>query len=72
MKKSDVWCGVHASAELTPQQTTLEDLQLVGSYGMTPSWQDGHHTGIFTFRNLRMMCPCADCEAKRRALAERT
>ena len=41
------------TTELTPQQTTLEDLQLVGSYGMTPSWQDGHHTGIFTFRNLR-------------------
>ncbi len=55
--------------ELTPQQTNLENLELVGSYGMSPIWQDGHHTGIFTFRNLRAMCPCAHCEAKRRELA---
>lgn len=54
---------------LTPEQTTLEDLQLVGSYGLTPVWQDGHHTGIFTFRNLRAMCPCAHCTAAREALA---
>jgi DUF971 family protein len=58
-----------STTELTPQQTTLEDLQLVGSYGLTPVWQDGHHTGIFTFRNLRLMCPCPECTAKRRALA---
>ena len=59
-----------STAELSPQQTTLDDLQLVGSYGMSPLWKDGHHTGIFTFRNLRMMCPCADCTAKRAALSE--
>lgn len=55
--------------ELTPRQTTLVDLQLVGSYGMNPVWQDGHHTGIFTFRNLRAMCPCSGCELRRRSLA---
>jgi DUF971 family protein len=55
--------------QLTPQQTNLDDLQLVGSYGMTPVWQDGHHTGIFTFRNLRAQCPCEECEARRVALA---
>ena len=57
------------TTELTPQQTTLEDLPLVGGYGMSPLWQDGHHTGIFTFRNLRMMCPCEECTTKRAALA---
>jgi DUF971 family protein len=61
--------GKLASTEvLTEQQTHLDDLQLVGSYGMSPLWQDGHHTGIYTFRNLRMMCPCADCAGKRAAL----
>jgi len=55
--------------ELTSQQTNLEDLQLVGSYGMNPVWQDGHHTGIFTFRALRAMCPCAPCDERRRRLA---
>ena len=43
------------TTKLTPQQTDLADLQLVGSYGMSPTWQDGHHTGIYTFRNLRSM-----------------
>lgn len=57
------------TTELTTQQTTLDNLELVGSYGMAPTWQDGHHTGIFTFRNLRLMCPCALCEARRRELA---
>ena len=63
--------GVLASTqELTDSQRALEDLELVGSYGMAPSWQDGHHTGIFTFRNLRAMCPCATCTESRRGMAE--
>ncbi|HEU0167058.1 MAG TPA: DUF971 domain-containing protein [Chloroflexota bacterium] len=57
-----------STTALTDEQTTLDDLQLVGSYGMSPVWGDGHHTGIFTFRALRAMCPCADCTAKREAL----
>ncbi len=55
---------------LTPQQTSLKDLELVGSYGMTPVWGDDHHTGIFTFRNLRAICPCDICEASRAAAAQ--
>ena len=62
--------GVLAKTEaLSPQQTILADLQLVGSYGMNPVWQDGHHTGIFTFRNLRAMCPCPTCQARRQEAA---
>ncbi|HLG68845.1 MAG TPA: DUF971 domain-containing protein [Chloroflexota bacterium] len=67
--EGDVPGSLATTTELTPQQTTLEDLQLVGSYGMSPVWQDGHHTGIYTFRNLRMMCPCPVCQAKREELA---
>ena len=46
---------------LTPRQVELNDLRTVGRYGLTPRWADGHQTGIYTYRNLRAMCPCADC-----------
>ena len=58
-----------STQQLTDDQTTLDELELVGSYGLNPIWHDGHHTGIYTFRGLRMSCPCAACEAKRRALS---
>ena len=44
---------------LTPAQTQLTDLQLVGSYALQPTWADGHHTGFYTFQRLRDECPCA-------------
>jgi DUF971 family protein len=43
-----------------PEQTVMEDLEMVGRYALAPIWQDGHRTGIYTWRNLRGMCP--DCE----------
>jgi DUF971 family protein len=33
----------------------------VGNYGVSFAWQDGHDTGIYTFRYLRALCPCPDC-----------
>ena len=42
-----------------PEQIELEDLEMVGRYALAPLWKDGHHTGIYTWRNLREMCP--DC-----------
>jgi DUF971 family protein len=35
------------------QQTTLTEVFPVGRYGLTPSWGDGHDTGIYTFKLLR-------------------
>src|SRR3990172_594641 len=29
---------------LTPEQTQIVDIQLVGQYAVCPSWADGHHT----------------------------
>jgi DUF971 family protein len=43
---------------LTPEQTRLVDVHLVGSYAIAPSWGDGHHTGYYTFTMLREHCPC--------------
>src|SRR6478672_12056324 len=43
---------------LTPEQTRLVDLALVGQYAVAPTWGDGHHTGYYTFAMLREQCPC--------------
>jgi len=37
------------------------DVTLAGAWGITPTWSDGHHTGIYSWDNLREMCPCAAC-----------
>jgi len=67
------WCageggqpGVLASKQnLSHEETTLINLLPVGRYGLTPIWEDGHKTGIFTFEKLRASCECAQCQAKR-------
>ena len=38
----------------------------VGNYAIAPTWQDGHNTGIYSFRLLRGLCPCADCGGEKR------
>lgn len=45
---------VHANSE-------LERIELVGRYALTPVWGDGHETGIYAYRYLRELCPCAEC-----------
>ena len=44
---------------LTPDQTRLVDVALVGAYAIQVTWGDGHATGYHTFRLLREQCPCA-------------
>jgi DUF971 family protein len=50
---------------LSKEETTLINLLPVGRYGLTPIWEDGHKTGIFTFEKLRASCECEECRAKR-------
>ncbi len=52
-------------AVLTPEQTVLYELQMVGRYGLTPVWGDGHKTGIYTYERLRDLCDCDDCRQQR-------
>ncbi len=33
----------------------------VGRYAIRIVWDDGHESGIYTFQNLRSLCPCAEC-----------
>jgi DUF971 family protein len=54
---------------LTPDQTRLVDVVLVGGYAIAPTWGDGHHTGYYTFQLLRERCPCEADTARRQAAA---
>jgi len=56
-----------SSPELTPDQTKLVDIQLVGNYAVMPTWGDGHHTGYYTYLLLRDRCPCPEDTARREA-----
>ncbi len=52
---------------LTQDQTRLVDVQAVGTYAIAPTWADGHHTGYYTYAELRANCPCAEDQAVREA-----
>ena len=52
---------------LTPDQTRLTDIHLVGNYAVSPHWADGHSTGFYTFSLLRDRCPCPECAERRAA-----
>jgi len=56
---------------LSPDQTRLVDVQLIGQYALAPTWGDGHHTGYYTFALLRERCPCEACGARRVRDADR-
>lgn len=57
--------------ELSRQQTELTDLHTVGRYGLTPTWGDGHATGIYTYTNLRALCQCPVCVREQPAAGAR-
>ena len=38
----------------------------VGNYAVSLTWQDGHSTGIYSFRLLRQLCPCEACGGEKR------
>lgn len=67
------WCageggqpGVLATKKsLSREETTLVNIEPVGRYGLTPIWDDGHKTGIFTYEKLRAACECDECRKKR-------
>ncbi len=44
--------------------TRLQNIEPVGTYALTPAWEDGHHFGIYTWAYLRSLCPCPQCRAE--------
>ncbi len=63
------WCAgeggmkgaVDADTQFSQEQTTIYEVQVVGRYGLTPVWGDGHRTGIYTYERLRATCQCDEC-----------
>ncbi|HEX2907678.1 MAG TPA: DUF971 domain-containing protein [Phototrophicaceae bacterium] len=46
------------SLELKPKRSyAVVTLDLVGNYALQPTWDDQHHTGIYTWEYLRRLCP---------------
>jgi DUF971 family protein len=41
----------------------LRNLEQVGNYALRFEWGDGHGTGIYTFKYLRSLCQCEECQA---------
>jgi DUF971 family protein len=42
---------------------------LVGRYAVSIQWSDGHDTGLYSYRTLRELCPCARCAERHDAVA---
>lgn len=43
---------------LTPARSYLvTGVEMIGNYALQPTWDDGHHTGIYTWEYLRRLCP---------------
>jgi len=67
------WCAgeggmpgmLQSKERLSVDETTLVNIEMVGRYGLTPVWEDGHKTGIYTYEKLRDLCECEECTRKR-------
>ena len=38
-----------------------ESAEPVGKYAIKFNWNDGHKLGIYSWKWLREICPCAEC-----------
>ncbi|MHC1785064.1 MAG: gamma-butyrobetaine hydroxylase-like domain-containing protein [Anaerolineaceae bacterium] len=43
----------------------INNVEAVGSYGLTILWGDGHHFGIYNWHFLRALCPCSVCRPEK-------
>ena len=67
------WCAgegglpgmLQSKQSLSTEETTLINVEPVGRYGLTPVWEDGHKTGIYTYEKLRASCQCDKCRQKK-------
>ena len=39
----------------------LVNVAVVGNYALSLAWDDGHDSGIYSYRYLRDLCACSDC-----------
>ena len=67
------WCPCAMCQGHAPEAKYLDlrgqellHLDGVGNYAVSLVWQDGHGTGIYSFRLLRALCPCPACGGEKR------
>ncbi|GAC1594853.1 MAG: hypothetical protein NVS3B21_17300 [Acidimicrobiales bacterium] len=46
---------------MVPAELSITEVDLAGAWGMTPTWNDGHTSGIYSWASLREGCPCQPC-----------
>ena len=46
--------------EYTPA-TNMLSIEAAGAYALIIYWEDGHSFGIYDWKYLRALCPCAEC-----------
>ncbi|MCE0522749.1 MAG: DUF971 domain-containing protein [Methylacidiphilales bacterium] len=52
----DVLGGIdRPSVSYGPHSFELRDFRFVGGYALQPTWNDGHDTGLYTYRQLRAL-----------------
>ena len=51
-----------SAPETDAPETRLVKIEAVGTYGITPEWEDGHHYGIYNWQYLRKLCTCPECQ----------
>jgi DUF971 family protein len=61
-------CQGHAPVAkyLSLEGQDLVHVEGVGNYAVSLTWKYGHSTGIYPFRLLRQLCPCAACGGEKR------
>lgn len=58
---SDVFDKILPDSEMT----RIQSIELVGTYAVSITWEDGHHYGIYNWPFLRLLCNCDQCASKR-------
>ena len=51
--------------DTVPQDVKAIDNMPVGNYAAQFLWTDAHYTGLYTYRYLRSICTCLQCNAAR-------
>ena len=63
-KKAEFTSAGPASSAALPMfkpKTTANAATSVGNYAIQITFNDGHATGIYSYDQLRTICPCAEC-----------
>jgi|TARA_B100000809_G_C14954560_1_gene465116 DUF971 family protein len=56
--EKDVFGNIYKGTNIPMSENSfqLKGLQPVGYYALRPYWEDGHHSGIYSFEMLRTLC----------------